>query len=98
MRTHRLLLSLAAGVTLLAGAALAQESAKPPAGATNPAQPAKPGEAPKGQVKPAPAPDSLEALMADALKHNPDVQAAQGRVREAELQLNKVRNEIMVQI
>ena len=37
--------------------------------------PAKPADS-KPAAKPAPVADSLNALIADALKHNPDIQAA----------------------
>src|SRR4051794_8300619 len=87
MRTRELILSLIAGLTLLAGA-VAQ-----PKGDEK-----KPDPKPAEQKKPAPAADSLEGLIADAMKHNPDVQSALAKVREAEANLNKVRSEVMVQL
>ncbi len=94
MRTRDLILSLAAGVTLLVGVAFAQPNPDP----QKPAQPAKPAEGQKNQQKPAPAPDSLEALMADAMKLNPNIQAAETSLREAQSKLNKVRNEVLIDV
>src|SRR5438552_1436682 len=44
------------------------------------------------------APDSLEALIAAALKSNPDIQVAEAKVREAEAGLNKARITVMQQV
>src|SRR5262245_34558519 len=87
MRIRNVLLA-----SLLAAApALAQE--KPAANQPpKPSQPAKPAEKPKAD------PDSLEAVIADAMKNNPDIRAAEAKVREAEANLNKVRSEVMVQV
>src|SRR5262245_33345552 len=88
MRIRNVLLA-----SLLAAApALAQENpaVNQPAKSTPPA--AKPAEKPKTD------PDSLEAVIADAMKNNPDIRAAEAKVREAEANLNKVRSEVMVQV
>src|SRR5262249_30925704 len=94
MRTREMILSLTAGLTLVTGTGFAQPKPEEP----KPNQPAKPSEPPKNQQKPAPAPDSLEALMADALKFNPNIQAAESNVREAQAKLNKAKNEVLVEI
>jgi len=60
-------------------------------------QPIKPLKPPE-PVKPAPAADSLEGQIADAMKHNSDIQAAAAKVREAEIQLTRIRSEVMVHI
>ena len=60
--------------------------------------PARPKPPDKVGEKPKPAADSLEAVIADALKNNPDIVAAQAKVREAENNLNKVRAEVMVAV
>jgi hypothetical protein len=54
--------------------------------------PAKPADKPKT------APDSLESVIADAMKHNPDIRAAEAKMREAEIQLNKVKSEVLVAV
>jgi hypothetical protein len=43
-------------------------------------------------------PETLEAAIADALKSNPSLLAAQAQVREAELKLNATRNSLMVEV
>ncbi len=40
----------------------------------------------------------LDATIADALKYNPSILAAQAKVREAEIALNSVRNSVMVEV
>jgi hypothetical protein len=60
-------------------------------------QPAKP------DPKPAPAsakpdPNSLEAMLATALKTNPDIQVAEAKLREAEAGLNKARVQVLQQL
>jgi hypothetical protein len=58
-------------------------------------QPSQPGRAPD---KAKPAADSLEGVIADAMKNNPDIRAAEAKVREAQNNLNKVRSEVMVAV
>jgi hypothetical protein len=90
MRTRDLILLLAS-VALFGNVA----SAQPPA---NPPQLTKPADPLKNQPKPTPAPDSLEALTAEALKHNPSIQAATAALREADAKLAKTRNEVLVEV
>src|SRR5579859_4554747 len=77
--------SLAALVSLVAvGLTMAQ----PPAGGG--ALPAKPQPAPAKPV-----PNSLEAMIAAALKHNPDITHAEAKVAEANAALNSARLKVM---
>src|SRR5262249_13508951 len=57
----------------------------------------------KTDSKPAPAPakpdpNSLEAMLATALKSNPDIQVAEAKLREAEAGLNKARVQVLQQL
>lgn len=62
---------------MLAGGVYAQQQApQPPPAAPKPAQPA---------------PGSLEELLAQALKNNPDIRVADAKVREAEAELHRAR-------
>jgi len=40
----------------------------------------------------------LDATIADALKYNPSILAAQAKIREAEIELNALRNTVMVEV
>lgn len=66
-----------------------------PAWAQQPPAKPQPGKAPE---KSKPAPDSLEGVIADAMKNNPDIRATEAKVREAQNNLNKVRSEVMVAV
>src|SRR5260370_760137 len=45
-----------------------------------------------------PDPNSLEAMLAEALKHNPDIQVAEAKLHEAEAGLNKARVQVLQQL
>src|SRR5438093_12866113 len=53
-------------------------------------QPAKPGAADKKEEQ-KPAAGSLEDLIAQALRNNPDIRVAEAKVREAEAELNRTQ-------
>src|SRR5437879_2727945 len=58
-------------------------------------QPAKPDPKPAAAK---PDPNSLEAMLATALKSNPDIQVAEAKLREAEAGLNKARVQVLQQL
>ncbi len=62
----------------------------------NPGQKPKPptGEPKKEAVKPG----TIEDLVSQALKSNPDIRVAESKVREAEAQLNKVRQDVISKV
>lgn len=85
--TVRRLLPLAA---LLAAAGLVL--AQPPAKGYNP-KPKK--DAPAAKEPPKPAPGSLEDTLDKALRNSADIKAAEARVRNAEAELNQVRQQVL---
>jgi hypothetical protein len=97
-------------VSLLVGVVLGQQpAAQRPEAAPAPAQPAAGGSAPPllerpmgpggGSLAPSvPKKGSLEDLLQQALKSNPDIRAAEAKVREAEAALNQVRMQVMQKI
>jgi hypothetical protein len=84
MMTVRRLLPLAA-LLVVAGLVLAQ----PPAKTANP----EPKSAPKEH--PRPAPGSLEDTLDKSLRNSADIKAAEAKVREAEAELNRVRQQVL---
>lgn len=85
--TIRRLLSLAA-VLAVAGLVLAQ----PPVRKGEP-EPKKGAATPKEPPKPAPG--SLEHTLEKALRNSADIKAAEAKVREAEAELNRVRQQVL---
>src|SRR5262245_65133837 len=72
---------------IVALTAISLAAAQPPAGKQDP--------------KPAPAkpdPNSLEAMLSQALQSNPDIQVAEAKLREAEAGLNKARVQVLQQL
>src|SRR5205807_1593697 len=68
-------------------------AAQPPANPTSQQPASKPAQKPAAS-----SPESLEALMAAALKSNADIQVAEAKLREAEANLNKARVTVMQQV
>src|SRR5262249_43952319 len=79
------LLVLLLGATVVFAQPRAQENDKSPA-PSEPKPPAKPD------------PNSLEALITDALKSHPDLRVAEAKVRDAEAALNQTRFQIIRQV
>jgi hypothetical protein len=75
---------------LLSGSAMALGQ-QPPGANPPPAKPAPP------QQKPAQAP-ALDQMIADALRHNPDIRIAESKVHEAEAVLNQTRLQVIQKI
>src|SRR5260370_41214741 len=84
---------------LLAASAVAQPPGNTGGGSGLPQKAIPPGNTGGGAGLPLkttlPDPNSLEALMAAALKSNPDIQVSEAKVREAEAGLNKARITVM---
>lgn len=56
------------------------------------------GKTVDADAKAPPSKDSLEQLLTDALRHSPDIQLADAKVREAEAELRKTRLQIMQRV
>src|SRR5262245_8409707 len=61
-------------------------------------QPASPKPAAGGDDKGAPAKDSVEQLLVEALKNSPEIQLAEAKLREAEAALRQTRLSIMQKV
>lgn len=89
--------SLSAAAASLALATVALGQSPPPMPAT-PAKPAPPTGIVVEDVRIKVKPGSLEEMLSEALKNNPDVRVAESKVREAEAELNRARMQLMQKV